>query len=1235
MTAQRRRIGSDRYHFFTTQLHPEPRILDSIYTAFEFTHCAYFGVHLTTMPRIGDGDSLLLSAEQAAAAGGGYTAQQRARLQAAAAALSEPLLPAQVADAVVSEGVASLGAHAGSVALLTEDGEALEVVCARGYPAELLDRWQSLPLCVRAPLTDAARTRQPVLLGSAKTRDKRYPNLKDRSVATVSPALAAIPLMVEGRVVGALGFSFARARRFGASERAFMLALAQQSARALERARLYTESERRRKEAEALAELARRGVSAGDTDQAVNLVTEQACRLLDADYGALALSGPHGTLTLHGIRGARPGGKPQRGAGRDQLRKALAQQRTVLIERFGDNPDFSPADFPIHAAQGARTILTTSLLSAEGGLGALVLGWRRDVRLSKGQVQFAEALADYAATILRSARLAEARDRALATAEAERSRLKSTFMDAPAIVAMFHGPEQVIELINPRASWLVGGRDVVGTPAREALPQLAEQGLLRVLDRVYTTGVPSSGSEFPITMIRGDGAVEHRFFNYVFQPVRGADESADGVLIYAVDVTEQVQARREVERLASEAAARSTELEASERRYRTIVETAQEGIWILDVASSTTFVNGKMAEMLGYTVAELQGASLLQFVDVEGQRHAEASIERWRRGGSEQHDFRFTRKDGSALWAIVSTTPLMDDLGRYRGALAMVADITGRRAVEQEVEARARQQAAVAALGQRALANSDLDGLMNQAVATVARNLGVELCEVMELLPDGQTLVLRAGVGWQEGLVGRATVVTGPDPESFAVSQVGYVLLANEPVIIEDLHTENRFVGTPLLLQHGAVSGMSVVIGGRERPFGVLDAYTAAHRIFTRDDINFLQATANVLAEAIERRKAEAAVRHSEERFRSLVQNASDIVLVLDADARLQYVSPSVERVLGYNPDQQLGTNVFDLVHPDDRGRLLRSFEGVRTREGVYQPTEFRVRHADGSWRYLEARANNLLDDPSVRGIVQNVHDITERRQAEEAIRGLNAELEQRVDERTAALEAANRELEAFSYSVSHDLRAPVRAASGFSRILLEEYGPQLPEDALRYVQRVQHNVQQMGQLVDDLLRFSRLSRQPLQTVPVSPARVVAEVLEELQPEQEGRSVEFTIGDLPACLADPALLKQVYLNLIGNALKYSRERQPALIEIGSQASNEPGRATFYVKDNGVGFDMRYADKLFGVFQRLHRAEDYEGTGVGLAIVQRIVHRHGGQIWAASAVGNGAAFYFTLQEGASA
>ena len=249
-------------------------------------------------------------------------------------------------------------------------------------------------------------------------------------------------------------------------------------------------------------------------------------------------------------------------------------------------------------------------------------------------------------------------------------------------------------------------------------------------------------------------------------------------------------------------------------------------------------------------------------------------------------------------------------------------------------------------------------------------------------------------------------------------------------------------------------------------------------------------------------------------------------------------------------------------------------------------------------------------------------------------VRDSQKNLENNVRQRTAQLEAANAELEAFSYSVSHDLRAPLRAMNGFSRILIENYGTQVPPEAVRYLNMIRDNATHMGRLIDDLLAFSQLGRKELQKQPIDSSGLVHRVFEELRPEAGDRKIQLTVGELPPVEADPALLRQVYVNLLSNAIKYTRGREEAHIEVNAkQNGGGPEDVIFVIKDDGAGFDMRYADKLFGVFQRLHRAEEFEGTGVGLATVQRIIQRHGGRIWAEAEVNRGATFYFTLQDGA--
>ncbi len=374
-----------------------------------------------------------------------------------------------------------------------------------------------------------------------------------------------------------------------------------------------------------------------------------------------------------------------------------------------------------------------------------------------------------------------------------------------------------------------------------------------------------------------------------------------------------------------------------------------------------------------------------------------------------------------------------------------------------------------------------------------------------------------------------------------------------------------------------------------------------------------------------ERKQAGEALRESEQKYSAIFDMSPyAIALTKMPERAVVGVNDAFLKLFGFTRAELIGKTSVDLgiSDPDSQARVAAE---LQTRGYVHDFEATRTLKSGGQ-RVLSLN----LDWVSIGGekhILTTINDITERKQAEEEIHRLNAGLEQRVAERTSQLEFANKELEAFSYSVSHDLRAPLRAIDGFSRILMEEYAPQLDPEALRYLKLVRDNTGQMGNLVDDLLAFSRLSRQALRTQPVKMTALVRQALEELGAETEGRQVEFAIGELPECQADPNLLKQVWINLLSNALKYTRKREAARIEIGWVKEN--GEQVFFVKDNGVGFDMRYAHKLFGIFQRLHRSEEYEGTGVGLAIVQRVVHRHGGRVWAQGQVDDGAAFYFSL------
>lgn len=613
-------------------------------------------------------------------------------------------------------------------------------------------------------------------------------------------------------------------------------------------------------------------------------------------------------------------------------------------------------------------------------------------------------------------------------------------------------------------------------------------------------------------------------------------------------------------------------LKEAKNRYRTLFEQSANAIFILDLEGRHVEANLRAAEILGYTREEIQVLSMREISAQVDQ--STVVLERLRNGETiPPYERLFKKKDGELVWVELHVTAIRDEQGRPIRVQSIAQDITERKQANEALQAsedRYRQT---------------LDNML-------------EGCQIIGF--DWRYLYVNDAVAKQghqakDDLLGNTMMEVYPGIENTAMFSV--LRRCMDERVPDQMVNEFTY-------PDGTSGWFELSI--QPVPEGLF---------ILSNDIT-------------ERKQAEEDLRKSEQKFSILFEKAAYAATLSKLpEGIIVDINEAFEQVFGYTKQEAVGSTSLELgINPgvEERARVLAALK----EHGSAHNQEMALHTKSGELRIMSVNVD-LVDIGSQKYILNLAQDITERKRAEEEILILNADLERRVAERTVELQQANRELEAFSYSISHDLRAPLRAMDGFSRILVEEYADGLPSEAAHYLERVRKNAQQMAELIDALLAFSRLSRQPLKMRIVPPTDLAQQALEDLRAAGEAGEAQVTIGDLPTCQADPALLRQVYANLLGNALKFTRGQEDAQVEVGCKRIDD--KVVYYVKDNGAGFDMQYADKLFGVFQRLHRAEEYEGTGVGLATVQRIIHRHGGRIWAEAAVGEGATFYFTLGE----
>jgi PAS domain S-box-containing protein len=459
----------------------------------------------------------------------------------------------------------------------------------------------------------------------------------------------------------------------------------------------------------------------------------------------------------------------------------------------------------------------------------------------------------------------------------------------------------------------------------------------------------------------------------------------------------------------------------------------------------------------------------------------------------------------------------------------------------------------------------------------------------------------------------------------------GYSLaefLADPELLVRIVHVDDR----ALLVQHRhdvkhedeAAADFRIV----RRDGGVRWIAHACQSVFARDGKFMGRRISN--RDMTERKQAEEQLRELNNDFVTLLENTGDFIYFKNHDSRFVFCSQTLANITGHRSwRDMIGKNDLE-VFPGDTARIYYEEELPIFREGkpLLNKTD-PYYDEQGKQRWVNTNKWPVFGDDkrTVVGIFGISRDITELKEAEDRISQLNRELEQRVAQRTAELETALYDLENFNYSASHDLRIPLRAVDGFSKILLDEHSQQLDAEGMRLLKVVRDNTRKMSQLIDDMQAFSHAGRMPVMMSRIDMDALVHEVADELRATTSGRSLSFEIGSLPPVYADRPMMRRVVLDLLANAIKFTRPKATALIEVGARTGDK--EIEYFVKDNGVGFDMKFADMLFGVFQRLHGVEEFEGAGIGLAIVKRIVTRMGGRVWAEGKVNEGATMYFSL------
>ena len=624
-------------------------------------------------------------------------------------------------------------------------------------------------------------------------------------------------------------------------------------------------------------------------------------------------------------------------------------------------------------------------------------------------------------------------------------------------------------------------------------------------------------------------------------------------------------------------------LHQSEAQYRALIETTNTGFLIIDKEGKVLDANQEYARLTGHkSLAEIRGRPVFDWTAGYEKEKNAAAIEKCARDGNIRN-FEIDYADRNGRITPVELNATVVEIAGEPRILTLCRDITERRQAEKLLK---ESEGKFRALTERSLVGVYLiqDGLF--------RYVNPKLAEIF---------------GYGEG---ELTDKKGPKD---------LVLPEDWPIVGENLRKR----------LDGESSDINYAFRGIKKDGTRIEVEVYG----SRSEYLGRPAVLGTLLEITERKKSQDALGESEERYRTLVNNAQ-VGIVVHKLGVMRFVNrkmAEIVRVPGFK--ELIGRNVLEFMHPDYKefvkARILNSMRDGKP----LPPTEEKLVAADGTVLDVEINAAMITyeGEPCSLAIVQ---DITARKKAEADLKAahlqllaVNAGLERRVEERTAELEEVNKELEAFSYSAAHDLKAPLRRLNIFSEMLEKEAGTALKGEPRGYLSNIHKSVTLMTQLVDGLLELSTMGKKPLSIETVQLSGLLGEVMAEIKAEHPGRDIDWVVHKLPEAGCDRAMLRQVFTNLLGNAVKYSRGRSPARVEVFSETAGLEN--VIGVRDNGVGFSMEYAHRLFGVFQRLHRAEEFPGTGIGLSTVKRIISRHGGRVWAESSPGKGAVFYFSL------